>query len=138
MATVYSGVSKNLTNPLIKKGIIGEDAWFIASHNNYDVMGVADGVGGWQSVGIDPSIFSSNLMRQCKRLVETDEKELFNNKTTTVSLVTPMKLLEESYKNLVSRKDEQLVGSATACILLFDREINCLYTANLGDSGFVV
>jgi protein phosphatase PTC7 len=134
LATVYSGVSKHLTNPLIKKGIIGEDAFFVAAQKNCDVLGVADGVGGWASVGIDPSIFSSNLMQQCKRI--TEKRELIHENEANIA--TPVKLLEEAYYELKERKDETLIGSATACILVFDCTTNNLVSANLGDSGFVV
>lgn len=34
-----------------------------------NVLGVADGVGGWRHYGIDPGEFSSFLMRTCERLV---------------------------------------------------------------------
>ena len=45
-------------NPAPKKG-------------NADVIGVADGVGGWRAYGVDPGLFSNNLMRNCERLVKT-------------------------------------------------------------------
>ena len=65
-----------------KRGVIGDDAWFIASKNSTDVLGVADGVGGWRDIGVDPSKFSSYLMRTCKRIVEqginTEEGKKFH------------------------------------------------------------
>ena len=33
-------------------------------------LGVADGVGGWRTYGVDPSIFPNCLMETCGRLVE--------------------------------------------------------------------
>lgn len=138
LATVYAGVSKHLTQPLIKKGIIGEDAYFVASQKNCDVLGVADGVGGWQSIGVDPSVFSSNLMKQCKRFVEKDESCLLNRMNEPINVSVPIQILSEAYKNLVQQKDESLIGSATACVLLFDYTTENLLSANLGDSGFVV
>lgn len=38
--------------------------------NSADVIGVADGVGGWRQYGVDPGQFSSDLMRNCERLVK--------------------------------------------------------------------
>ena len=35
-----------------------------------DVIGVADGVGGWRAYGVDPGLFSMNLMKSCERLVK--------------------------------------------------------------------
>ena len=82
------GSSYNIDN--ILKGQIGDDAYFIARHvddwtsgfsedsenespelvrGNADVIGVADGVGGWRAYGVDPGQFSVNLMRCCERLV---------------------------------------------------------------------
>ena len=89
------GISYNIDN--IIKGQIGDDAYFIARHvdewsqsdldvspspssppdpdsrdqskGNADVIGVADGVGGWRAYGVDPGLFSNNLMRNCERLV---------------------------------------------------------------------
>ncbi|XP_078278192.1 protein phosphatase PTC7 homolog isoform X3 [Rhinoraja longicauda] len=31
-----------------------------------------------------------------------------------------------------------VIGSSTACLVILDREKHCLYTANLGDSGFLI
>ena len=135
--TACSGVSKFLNSPQIEKGIIGEDAFFIQSQDNCDVIGVADGVGGWSSIGVDPSIFSSNLMRQCKRIVEKDDLKIFT-KNSPLNISTPVKLLEQAYRNMTLVSDQNLIGSATACILCFDYTTNNLLSANLGDSGFVV
>lgn len=133
LITAYAGISKHLTKPILKKGVIGDDAWFIESKNSIDVLGIADGVGGWQEIGVDPSKFSSNLMKQCNLQSKTiDPTKL------TIDLNTPVKILSDSYKNLIDRHDHDLVGSSTACILLFNQSNSYLYSANLGDSGFVV
>lgn len=57
-------------------------------------IGVADGVGGWRSYGIDPGEFSSFLMRTCERLVESAN---FNPKQ-------PVSLLAYSYCELLEQK----------------------------------
>ena len=88
------GSNYNIDN--ILKGQIGDDAYFIARHvdewstsdfhvatsmgtpqveaepkkGNADVIGVADGVGGWRAYGVDPGLFSVNLMKNCERLVK--------------------------------------------------------------------
>ena len=89
----YNGY--NIDN--ILKGQIGDDAYFVARHvdewgdreeapepareevrdlaparirGNADVIGVADGVGGWRQYGVDPGLFSTHLMRSCERLVQ--------------------------------------------------------------------
>ncbi|XP_078061101.1 protein phosphatase PTC7 homolog [Mustelus asterias] len=48
----------------------GDDACFVATHRLADVLGVADGVGGWWDYGVDPSQFSTTLMQTCERLVQ--------------------------------------------------------------------
>lgn len=153
LITAYSGYSKNYLNHNFntnitttkikfqsqninlgsnKKGVIGDDAWFIAKHRQVDVLGVADGVGGWHEFGIDPSKFSFNLMKTCKRLIEQGFDLAIDNKT-------PINLLEQSYKTLLESKNNKLlVGSSTACILLFHHDTNYLHTCNLGDSGFCI
>lgn len=60
----------------------------------FPCAGVADGVGGWRSYGIDPGEFSSFLMRSCERLVETAK---FNPKK-------PVSLLSYSYCELLEQK----------------------------------
>lgn len=101
---------------------------------------MADGVGGWHSIGIDPSKFSSNLMRTCKRYVEQEFNNLSKNNTNlNVNENTPINILKQSYQALIeSKQNRQLVGSSTACIILFHHDTNLLHTANLGDSGFLV
>lgn len=115
-------------------------------------MGVADGVGGWREMGIDPSKFSSSLMQQCKRIVEQDlmsnqqhQQQALESKTSKdagscsqISERMPIDILVESYQALRESKDPSLIGSSTACILVFNRESRLVHTANLGDSGFVI
>ncbi len=157
LVTAYSGYSKDfnfLTNTTTgagtatsrfgiellsrKKGVIGDDAWFIASQKCADVMGVADGVGGWRDIGVDPSRFSSNLMRTCKRLVEQELGSTLFANSQNVNKKTPIEILTSSYQALLENKNQSVIGSSTACIIVFNRESNCLHSANLGDSGFVV
>lgn len=105
-----------------------------------DVLGVADGVGGWREMGIDPSKFSSGLMQQCKRIVEQDliNKDASSTGNDQIGERTPIDILVESYQTLRDSKDPNLIGSSTACIVVFNRESRLVHTANLGDSGFVI
>ncbi|KAH6931916.1 hypothetical protein HPB50_001468 [Hyalomma asiaticum] len=82
------------------RGQFGDDACFAAKYKSFDVLGVADGVGGWRTYGVDPSLFSTALMRNCERVVHS--------------------------------------GSSTACVLVLNCVERILYSANLGDSGFLV
>jgi hypothetical protein len=51
-------------------------ACFIANYDDTYVAGVADGVGGWRRHGVDPSLFSSQLMANCAEIVRSGEFEL--------------------------------------------------------------
>jgi len=112
----------------IKENLFGDDACFVAFNKSTDVLGIADGVGGWRSHGIDPSQFSMSLMEACKQLVKSGR------------FVTsrPGELLASGFKELVENKSTFLIGSSTACIVMMDRNRQTLHTANLGDSGFMV
>ncbi|KAJ3645640.1 hypothetical protein Zmor_023281 [Zophobas morio] len=109
------------------KGQFGDDAWFTAKHKSADVLGVADGVGGWRAYGIDPGEFSLHLMRTCERLV----------KLGRFTPTNPSDLLARSYCELLHHK-KAILGSSTACVVILNRDNNTLYTANIGDSGFMV
>uniref|UniRef100_A0A1B0BPX1 Protein phosphatase n=1 Tax=Glossina palpalis gambiensis TaxID=67801 RepID=A0A1B0BPX1_9MUSC len=93
----------------------------------YHEIRVADGVGGWRSYGIDPGEFSSFLMKTCERLVHCVN---FNPQR-------PVNLLAYSYCELLEQK-KPILGSSTACVLVLNRENSTVYTANIGDSGFMV
>lgn len=109
------------------KGQFGDDAWFTTKSKSADVLGVADGVGGWRAYGIDPGEFSMQLMRTCERLVKLGR---FNPSN-------PSDLLARSYYELLHHK-KAILGSSTACVIILNKENSTLYTANIGDSGFMV
>ena len=98
--------------------------------------GVSDGVGGWRELGVDPSIFSSMLMKQCKRYVHQETNNLSSSEH--LSSETPLDILISSYKAMKDSKDPNLIGSSTACIVVFNRKTKYLHTANIGDSGFAI
>ena len=76
-------------------------------------------------------------MRTCKRYVEQElsgQTEYEGERRET-----PIRILKQSYEALLESKQRRsLVGSSTACIILFHHDTRVLHTANLGDSGFVV
>ncbi|KAK2902505.1 hypothetical protein Q8A73_012251 [Channa argus] len=128
LVTASCGFGKDFRKGILKKGMCyGDDACFIARHRSADVLGVADGVGGWRDYGVDPSQFSGTLMKTCERLVK---EGLFVPSN-------PVGVLTTSYYELLQNK-VPLLGSSTACIVILDRQRHRLHTANLGDSGFLV
>lgn len=95
--------------------------------NSADVIGVADGVGGWRAYGVDPGLFSLNLMRSCERLV----------KAGYFSKDQPSQLLKSGFLEMQESK-RPIIGSSTACVAILSHADGKLYTANIGDSGFLV
>uniref|UniRef100_A0A8C3MSC9 Protein phosphatase n=1 Tax=Geospiza parvula TaxID=87175 RepID=A0A8C3MSC9_GEOPR len=128
LVTASCGFGKDFRKGILKKGMCyGDDACFVARHRTADVLGVADGVGGWRDYGVDPSQFSGTLMRTCERLVKEGRFVPSN----------PVGILTAGYCELLQNK-VPLLGSSTACIVVLDRSSHRLHTANLGDSGFLV
>nr|XP_054748047.1 protein phosphatase PTC7 homolog [Lytechinus pictus] len=75
LVTASCGFSKDdaaadVNSRVFKQGMFGDDACFVAKYKGFDVLGVADGVGGWRDYGIDPSQFPCQLMKMCKRIVK--------------------------------------------------------------------
>jgi len=106
-----------------KPGGMGEDYAFISRR----VLGVADGVGGWSEVGVDPSAYSRNLMKTAYAV----EKEAVRQSKTLSGSRDPVDLLRKAYEACKS-----ITGSATAVIATIHN--NKLSVANLGDSGIMV
>lgn len=96
-------------------------------NNSADVIGVADGVGGWRQYGVDPGQFSTHLMRSCERLVQAGY--FISNQ--------PARLLAHGFREMQECK-KQVIGSSTACVMMLSHEDCKIYTANIGDSGFLV
>ncbi|XP_060075741.1 protein phosphatase PTC7 homolog [Ylistrum balloti] len=128
LVTGSAGFSKSLRKTQgPKQWTYGDDAYFITRNKLADVIGVADGVGGWRNYGVDPSAFPKTLMTTCERMVKEGR---FNPRT-------PVKIIQASYEEMQHQKIP-LVGSSTACVVSLHREEHTIYTANLGDSGFLV
>jgi len=140
LLTVVSGFPKSkktLGIDKILKGQVGEDAYFVARYDNSinpdanisaDVIGIADGVGGWRQFGVDPSKFSRQLMQNCEKLV-TSGNFLPNQ--------PPTQLLSDAYLEMKESK-KLAYGSSTACLAMFDHVSAKLFVTNMGDSGLFV
>lgn len=101
-----------------KKAKGGEDAYV----SREDLLVVADGVGGWIEVGVDPGLFS-------KALVRVIEELYLKNRTATL-------------KSMLIQAVQRVrhTGSSTAVLAAMD-VVNhqvIMRTCNLGDSGYVI
>ncbi|GAA6012415.1 hypothetical protein JCM10207_007079 [Rhodosporidiobolus poonsookiae] len=114
------------------------------------VMGIADGVGGWEESGVDPSHFSQALMyfaRERVRLSASSASEQPSSPSQS-GWAWPAEekqrngerlreLLRGAFEDVKGEK-AIVAGSSTACLLALDAETGMLHAANLGDSGFLV
>ncbi|XP_012079067.1 probable protein phosphatase 2C 80 [Jatropha curcas] len=96
----------------------GEDAHFICADEQ--VIGVADGVGGWADVGINAGLYSRELMSNSVSAIKDEP----------VGSIDPARVLEKAHSNTKAK------GSSTACIVALTNE--GIRAINLGDSGFMV
>lgn len=110
----------NLPHP--HKASVGEDAFLLGPH----MVGVADGVGSWWELDVDPADYARGLMqaslRSCTALKQARELQ-------------PQKVLHEAWHKM---HDVATVGSSTACLLSLHQHKSELLAANVGDSGFII
>ena len=130
---IYSSAHRNLSPPYLRstKDESGEDAFFattIGSSPHQVAFGLADGVGGWQDQGIDPSDFSHGL---CGLMAGTAHLHEDRNK-----IVRPLDLLQTAYK-AVMKNPRILAGGSTASLAVIN-SAGEMEAANLGDSGFLI
>ncbi|KAL8043155.1 hypothetical protein ABFX02_09G099800 [Erythranthe guttata] len=97
----------------------GDDAHFF--NKAAQVIGVADGVGGWAKKGVDAGEYARELMRNAENAVYYCRP----------GKVDPMKVLVEAFHRT------EAPGSSTALIMALAGDNN-LVAVNIGDSGFVV
>ncbi|XP_022772783.1 probable protein phosphatase 2C 55 isoform X2 [Durio zibethinus] len=96
----------------------GEDAHFLCVDEQ--VIGVADGVGGWVDLGVDAGQYSTELMSNSVSAIREEPKRS----------IDPARALEKAHSSTKAK------GSSTACIIaLTDQGLDAI---NLGDSGFMV
>jgi len=97
----------------------GEDAFFVSEDGH--ALGVADGVGGWGEIGVDPGLYAKQLMRNAKEAA--DHMPGYN-------ATSPQEIMSVGWNKT------EVQGSSTACILVLQDDQ--LHAANVGDSGFIV
>ena len=97
----------------------GEDACF----SNNQLLCVADGVGGWAELGVDPGLYSKELVKH----IEENFK-----KSASSYILDPKSLIIDSY-NLT-----KAIGSTTCCVITLDTEKPILRTSYIGDSGYAI
>mmetsp|Transcript_16433 Transcript_16433/g.34523 ORF Transcript_16433/g.34523 Transcript_16433/m.34523 type:complete len:679 (-) Transcript_16433:221-2257(-) len=127
---------------------LSEDAHFVKEAEFLDesgkdmqkllYMGVADGVGSWREYGVDPRDFSHKLMAECETVLDEAAMQcsiLGSKDGNHCRMISPAELLGKSYERV---KAENIIGSSTACVALFDSIRHQLHFSNIGDSGIIV
>ena len=107
--------------PMRGKRSAGEDAFFISKCGSG--LGIADGVGGWSTQGIDAGVYSRRLMANCNERIQSC--------TGNEAEKSPMRVLRSAFDAM-----DKVVGSTTACVAVL--QDNVMSAVNVGDSGFVI
>mmetsp|Transcript_12041 Transcript_12041/g.17652 ORF Transcript_12041/g.17652 Transcript_12041/m.17652 type:complete len:622 (-) Transcript_12041:419-2284(-) len=121
-----------------------EDAYFVEAvkmkdekgEGETDVVyaGVADGVGSWREYGVDPRLFSHKLMEECSNILqEASVSKKGGEKFRRI--ITPSEIIAQAHERV---KAQNIIGSTTACVALFDKKRHQLHFSNLGDCGLIV
>ncbi|KAI9772150.1 MAG: hypothetical protein M1835_006319 [Candelina submexicana] len=109
----------------------GQDAFFVSKlgETGSVALGVADGVGGYSDMGIDPAQFSHGL---CEHMAEachvmTEDHQIEQLRARNLMQIGLQKVMQD-----------RLIygGGSTACVGIA-RSNGGLQVANLGDSGFI-
>lgn len=101
----------------------GEDAFFKTNTPEGLALGVADGVGGWSLVGVDPALFSWTLMDNAAVAAKNGNDA--------------HQILDIAFHEL-RKSGKVAAGSSTACILNLSKTTGKMTTCNLGDSAFIL
>ena len=103
-------------NPLYPRG---DDAYFVSKEKQ--AIGVADGVGGWATRGVDPGEYARELMINASAAVHQQPDGVADIKS----------VLNKAFLNTRAK------GSSTACIGMLGND-NILHFVNVGHSGFMI
>lgn len=124
---------------------LSEDAHFVTTvklpdekektMRRFTYMGIADGVGSWREYGVDPRLFARSLMNECENVLLEASRNGLQEGRSYRHVVSPAEILEQGYARV---KAENIIGSSTACIALFDSLRHQLHFSNLGDCGIMV
>lgn len=122
-----------------------EDSYFVttvtlpdekdSNMRKFTYFGVADGVGNWREYGVDPRVFSSRLMEECENCLHEASRNGAVDGRKFRQVIAPAQILAQAHERV---KAENIVGSSTACVALFDSIRHQLHFSNLGDSGIIV
>lgn len=88
---------------------------------------VADGVGGWVRVGVDPGIYSKSLVTGCEKYSHAQPSQVLSQ---------PVQILRKAYDD-----SKEITGSSTLCLATLHETRggkDALTVCNVGDSGALI
>jgi len=115
MLRLYSA-GKIIPNP--RKAYRGGEDSFIVSSPTNSTLAVADGVGGWESKGVNPRAFADQILIRTYEFIKSGENNPF------FALEAGFEMTNET-------------GSSTVCIGKMTTD-GIFRVANIGDSGFLI
>ncbi|KNC85995.1 hypothetical protein SARC_01840 [Sphaeroforma arctica JP610] len=121
---LYTHLDHNDTN-MARLPDSGEDAFFVHETDDAHYIGVADGVGGWQEMGVDPALFAWALMNHTRDAI----REGMHLDIRDALKYAHEKIVEDG---LVTH------GSSTACVVKVEKKTRIMTVCNLGDSGLQI
>ena len=95
----------------------GEDSFIVSSPTN-STLAVADGVGGWESKGVNPRAFADQILRSTYEFIKSGDDNPYTALQAGFELTTK-------------------TGSSTVCIGKMTSD-GIFRVANIGDSGFLI
>ena len=122
---IYALASAVANLPHPHKESLGEDAFLLGPN----MVGVADGVGSWWEMDVDPAVYARGLMHcTAKTCVGLGEENNLHARR-------PTQVLHEAWHEMSSAS---IVGSCTACLVALHPHKSELLATNVGDSGFII
>ena len=119
----------------IMKG--GEDAFAISKDST--CMVVADGVGGWSKKGVDPALFSKELVAHFQRIYE-GKRQLKGTRLVVTDLNEKAKRPSEidlKHTLVEAVKETKSTGTSTFVAIKINENTSEVSGLNLGDSGYM-
>lgn len=109
----------------------GQDSFFVSKIGDTDdvAFGVADGVGGWETSGVDPADFAHGFCEYMARAAAEDDAAGKGPASSARAL------MQKGYED-ICQDGSVKAGGSTACVAIA-RSSGQVEVANLGDSGFV-
>ena len=137
LSTNFNASENNKIPLRINGNECGEDDFLISQKGDINLLTLADGVGSWSQYGVNPKIFTRELLKSINA-----QFKLLNNSTIAehdkrkVSFL--LYIISRAYENVQKTKKFIRLGSCTLVALSLNLKTLHLNSYVLGDSGFMI